>query len=45
METLKDWLQPGVIIAVVLYVWRDLRQDLKDLGRRIDSHLEGHASK
>ena len=44
-----DWITPGIVIAVVIAVWRLLHADIKNLGDRIerlnerlDRHLEGH---
>lgn len=39
---LVDWIGPGVILAVVLFVWRDLKHDFRTLSTRFDRHLEGH---
>lgn len=48
----SEWLTPGIIIAVVIAVWRLLHADIKGLGdridklnQRLDSHLENHAPK
>ena len=39
---LVSWIQPGVIIALVVFVWRDLKQDIRTSAERMDRHLEGH---
>ena len=39
---LSSWIQPGVIIAIVVFIWRDLKQDIRTLSDRLDRHLEGH---
>ena len=33
-----DWLTPALIIAAFGLLWREI----KDLGKRMDRHLEGH---
>lgn len=40
---LASWIQPGVVIAFLVFVWRDLKQDMRTLSERLDRHLEGHS--
>ena len=46
---LLEWITPGIVVALMLFIWRDLkhdmrdvRQDLRALAARFDRHLEGH---
>lgn len=39
---LSSWIQPGVIIAIIVFVWRDLSTRIDKVNQRIDRHLEGH---
>lgn len=33
---LSSWIQPGVIIGLMVFVWRDLKQDMRNLSNRMD---------
>lgn len=46
---LSSWIQPGVIIALMVFFWRDLSrridrldQRMDRIDQRFDRHLEGH---
>ena len=36
---IEQYLTPGLVIAVGIFLWREIRH----LSDRIDRHLEGHA--
>lgn len=40
MNDLGPWLQPAVVIAILLYVWRRLESRLTEVDRRV-ARLEG----
>ena len=37
-----DWIPPTVIVALVLFVWRDLSTRIDRINDRFDRHLEQH---
>lgn len=39
---MTDWIPPTVIVALVLFVWRDLSARIDRINDRLDRHLENH---
>ena len=39
---ISEWIGPGIVIALMLFIWRDLKHDIRTLSARMDRHLEGH---
>ena len=37
-----EWITPGIIVAVVLFIWRDLKHAIRSLADQMNRHLEGH---
>ena len=35
-----NWISPAVIIAVLLFVWRELRGELRSTAQRLDARID-----
>ena len=47
MDILSTWGPPLITIGTVLFIWRELRADIRDIGQRVSNlaervaHIEG----
>ncbi len=39
---IEQWIQPAILVGLILFVWRDLRTEIHRISDRLDRHLEGH---
>ena len=42
MSGLQEWIQPALVVGLLLFIWRDLSRRIDHISDRIDRHLEGH---
>ena len=39
---MSDWFPPAILVALMLFIWRDLSGKIDRINDRLDRHLDGH---
>ena len=40
---IETYITPAILVALILFVWRDLKGEIHRINDHLDRHLEGHA--